>query len=151
MEKTLDKPKIPERRNPYNPGRFYEDDKDAPNPRDRLWERRNDELANIKRLGSKAPVKCAVGWPSMIVEAPKATSDDEPSRREIVEHANALADELGMSRQQFYLTALIELIEKIENERLTQEYNEAYGGGMEEEEEELLRSVKEYHRRRLSV
>lgn len=148
MGKTLDKPK---RRNPYNPGRFYEDDKDAPNPRDRLWERQGEELANVKRLGGKAPEKGAVSWPKMIVEAPEATPDDEPSRREIIEHANALADELGMSRQQFYLTALVEFVEKIENERLTQEYNEAYSGGMEDAEKELLRDVKEYHRRRLSV
>ncbi len=56
-----------------------------------------------------------------------------------------------MSREQFYWTALIEFIEKIENERLTQEYNEAYDGRMEEEEKELLEDVKEYHRRRFSV
>ena len=50
----------------------------------------------------------------------------------ITEHANRLADELGMTREQFYSEALIEFIEKTENQRLTEEY-----GRMEENEEDI--------------
>lgn len=151
MEKTLDKPKVPEPRNPYNTGRFFEDERDTPTPKDRLWEHQRGKSTNVQRHAFKTREKGAVSWLGVPAKALGATSADEPSRQEIVEHANSLADELGMSREQFYWTALIEFIEKIENERLTQEYNEAYDGGMEEEEKELLEDVKEYHRRRFSV
>lgn len=72
-------------------------------------------------------------------------------KEDLTKHANALADELGVSPEELYSSALIEFIERYENERLTRELNEVYGDGMEPEEKEFVQHVKEYHRRRLST
>lgn len=85
------------------------------------------------------------------VRATAAESAEKPRWQKVIEHANSLADERGMSREEFYATALIEFIEKRENERITEELNEVYGAEMDERQKEFQRQARDYRRRRLSA
>ena len=71
---------------------------------------------------------------------PAMNALEKPTYQRIVEHANSLADEVGMEREQFYQAALIEYIEKLENARTTQELNQVYKN-IDAEEETLSTSI----------
>ena len=72
-------------------------------------------------------------------------SSEKPRWRKIVEHADSLADERGMTREQFYSKALIEFIEKIENLRVAEELNEVYKNIDQEEENAFLNRLVSHY------
>ena len=72
------------------------------------------------------------------------------SREEADRTANIVAARLKVTHAQAYSEA-IALIEKRENEKLTEELNEVYGGELEPEEREFRQRAKDYRRRRLSA
>ncbi len=86
----------------------------------------------------------------MYVRALTRASAEKPRWKKIIEHANSLADERGMSREQFYSTALIEFIEKIENLRITEELNEVYKDIDQQEENALLNRLVSHYDPRLA-
>jgi len=75
---------------------------------------------------------------------------EKPPYQRIVEHANSLADEVGMEREQFYQAALIEYIEKLENARTTQELNQVYKNIDAEEDVAFLNRLVRHYAFRLA-
>lgn len=125
-EKMLEERKASEQRNPFSPGRFYEDTRDIENRKGRLWERgegTDDQRVVVLRMRWRD----ATNQFEEYVRSSVRASADEPRGRKVLDHADSLADEVGMPREEFYLSALIEYIEKRENERISRELNEAYG------------------------
>lgn len=127
---------------PVDPSVYYSDPKDNP------WEQKRKRppravLVNIRRRNMP-------DWPNNYVRPPSDAPAAKSRWQKIIEHANSLADEQGMSREEFYSTALIEHIEKIENERLTEEYNEAHRAMGEEENLEFLNRLVNHYDPRLA-
>ena len=79
-----------------------------------------------------------------------AASAEKPRWQKIIEHANSLADEAGMSREEFYSRALIELIEKLENARVTKELNEVYKNIDREEDVAFVNRLVRHYDPRLA-
>jgi predicted DNA-binding protein len=67
---------------------------------------------------------------------------------DLARRADALAEELNVTRSQLFSRALSEFIERYENVRLLERLNEAYSEGPDEDESELLERAREYHRDR---
>lgn len=84
------------------------------------------------------------------VRATAAESAGKSRWQKIIEHANSLADERGMSREEFYSQALIEFIEKIENLRISEELNEAYKNIDQQEDTAFLNHLVSHYDPRLA-
>lgn len=153
VEKMLDGPRVrkPLKPKPFGTSKYREDARDNPNPADGRWKEYDEESRRPRYSGGIAEVRGFVSEMEMYTNALASTFSEQPRWQRIIEHAHSLADERGMSREEFYSTALLALIEKYEDEKLTRAYDEAYDGEMEEEEEEMLRHVTAYNRRRLSA
>lgn len=134
------------RHNPVDPSRYHlVDPRDKPDPRERVWELECGEPHHPPRLWLKVPKAAAAGPLEAAVRAVIDASNEKPRWQKIVEHANSLAERSEMTREQFYSTALIEFIERLENERIAKEMNEAYKGIDQEEDLEFLRrAVRSY-------
>ncbi len=126
MENTLDQPRVQKPKNRYyGTSRYREDARDNPNPADGRWKEYDEESPRPRYSGGIAEIRGLVSELEMYTNALASTFSEQPRWQGIVEHANSLADELGMSREQFYSTALLALIEKYEEDKLTRAYNEA--------------------------
>lgn len=68
-------------------------------------------------------------------------------RKELAEEADALAQELRVTRSELYSMALRDFIRRRENARLLERLDAAYGDGLDAEEERLLKEAKETARR----
>lgn len=126
-EKTLEGHKASERRNPFSPGRFYEDTREIENRKGRLWEHGEGTEDDQRVVVVRMRWRDATNRFEEYVRSSVRASADESRGRKVLDHADSLADEMGMPREEFYLGALIEYIEKRENERIGRELNEAYG------------------------
>ncbi len=84
------------------------------------------------------------------VRALSRASAEQPRWQRIIEHADSLADRLEMSREEFYETALIEYIEKLENARISRELNEAYKDIDQEEDLAYLNELVSHYDPRLA-
>lgn len=62
-------------------------------------------------------------------------------REDLTKHVSALADELGVSPEKLYSSALIEFIEKYENERIARELTEAYANIDQNEDVDFLNNA----------
>lgn len=116
---TKKKPGRMLRRNPVDASGYQNTDARDEQRREREQSRRFVCFFDGKRSRPVAPL-------GMHVRTLAHSSAEKPRWQKIIEHADSLADERGMSREEFYSMALIELIEKFENERLTEEYNKDY-------------------------
>lgn len=65
-------------------------------------------------------------------------------RSDLARKADALAEELEVSRSRLYAMALSEFIERHENRRLLERLNEAYAEGPTDEEKEIVERTKDY-------
>lgn len=151
MGKTVSPPRsASRRRNPYDPGRYKEDVRDNPDPRDKRWEQEGEDSDNLLRFALRARRKNAAVQLEMVIKALTIDSSEKPRWQKIMEHANSLADRLGMSREKFYETALIEYIEKLENARISEELNEAYKSIDQQEENAFLNRLVSHYDPRLA-
>jgi serine phosphatase RsbU (regulator of sigma subunit) len=120
---TQEIPKVRGRRNPVSPSGYHGDD-----PKDEPQEHGHEEQPwFLPRRRFNARDRDAASQLEKHVRALAAASAEKPRWQKIIEHANSLADEVGTSREEFYAAALIQYIEKRENERISRELNEAYG------------------------
>jgi hypothetical protein len=126
---------------------FSEYQEDA---RDRARDHERDAWRLLAHYIFQAPKREAISQLEKHVRSIAEASAQKPRWQKIIEHANSLADELGMSREEFYSRALIDLIEKLENERLTEEYDEAYREMGEEEDLTVLNHLVRHYDPRLA-
>lgn len=138
-------PRTSRRRNPVDASLYHNryDPRDEP-PKER------EEEPRFPSYGLRPRERSAFGYPGACVGAVAAASADRPRWQKIIEHANSLADERGISREQFYAMALIEFIEKIENLRITEELNEAYENIDQQEETAFLNLLVRHYDPRLA-
>lgn len=64
----------------------------------------------------------------------------------LFEQADALAQEMHLSRSRLFVLALEEFIRRRQNRQLQAQLNEAYGGEPDAEESARLRGMRRYHR-----
>jgi hypothetical protein len=98
------------------------DDRDAPPPSDELYKFGEKESRRISYWDDAWPRKDEAHQLEVLIRALAQTFAEKPRWQRIIEHANTLADELGVPRERFYADALVEFIEKTENERLIERY-----------------------------
>jgi hypothetical protein len=146
---TKEKPIKTVRRNPVDTSGYQNTD-----ARDEQRKEREQSQRFVCFFGTKETAafgqRDAGGQLEMYVRALTRASAEKPRWKKIIEHANSLADERGMSREQFYSTALIEFIEKIENLRITEELNEVYKDIDQQEENALLNRLVSHYDPRLA-
>lgn len=134
-----------ERRNPVDPNPYHQD------PRDRPQDHEHGESWFLPHISEfEVRKRDAVGHLEKRVRTLAEKSAEKPRWQKIIEHANSLADEMEMSREQFYSTALIQFIEKLENARITNELNEVYKNIDQEEDVAFLNHLVRYYDPRLA-
>lgn len=137
--------------NPYTHSAYYEDAREKPNPTDKQWGRVQDsDVLPYPHPMIEERKKSAASWLEMRMRTLAMASEDKQRWQRITEHANSLADERGMSHEEFYSKALIEFIEKIENLRITEELNEVYKNIDQEEENAFLHHLVSHYDSRLA-
>lgn len=120
----------PIRKRPEQPEQAYRlgsDERDVHGSSEDFFESEEEKRSSIGRESRFSTREEAAHSEEFITNRGK-TSTDRRRRQKVLEHANSLADDLGMSREQFYLAALVEYMGKIENEKATRELNESYEG-----------------------
>ena len=133
--------------------RGYQADKprDRPNPRDLLFasEELEPRRASPRWYGGGQSYRIGSQMDAVIRSIANLSSG-KPRWRKIVEHADSLAKESGMTREEFYSTALIEMIEKLENARINSELTETYANIDQEEDMGFLNSAVLHYNPRLA-
>jgi hypothetical protein len=135
------------RRNPVDFGLFYQDR----DPRDAERKRREEGSFTVTHSDWGVPRVGKASATERYFRAVALTSKDRLRWRRMIEHANNLAQERGMTREEFYSKALIGLIEALENDKLAEELSEIYGTETDDQQKEFLRQARDYRRRRLSA
>jgi hypothetical protein len=143
MAETLKKPTKIERLNPFDASLYLKDPKDE--QQEERGEPRHFWYVEFKPSGREP-----VGQLEMYMRSLAESPVEKPRWQKLVEHANSLADELKIPREQFYWTALVEYIEKLENARVTDELNEAYKNIDREEDVAFLNRLVRYYDPRLA-
>lgn len=118
--------------------------------RDRPRERKREEPMPAWLFYEAVNRKALRGQLETRVRELAEASTEKPRWQKIIEHANSLADESGMSREQFYWMALAQLIEKFENVRISEELNEAYKHIDQEEDLAFLNHMVSHYDPRLA-
>jgi metal-responsive CopG/Arc/MetJ family transcriptional regulator len=66
---------------------------------------------------------------------------------ELLQQADDAARQMGLSRSRLFAVAIAEFLERQKQERMLQQLNEVYAGGMAGEEKRLLKQMKAKVRR----
>lgn len=141
--KALDLVDSAEHSRPYNPNAWYD------RCRGRRREQEKDRPEPLIFLHSWIG-RAAIGQLEAQLRSIVDMSAEKPRWQKIIEHANSLADERGMTREEFYSMALVELIEKLENARISRELNEAYKAIDQEEDLAYLNELVSHYDPRLA-
>lgn len=137
---------LPKLHNPSDHNAYYKDARDKPDPTDRQWGwPQESDAPPYPRPQTEEREKSTVSWLEMRIRALAMASEDKPRWQKIIEHANALADEQGMPHEQFYATALIQYIGKLENEKFTHELNESYKDTNQDEDVAVLNYLVDHY------
>lgn len=132
-----------ERSRPFNPNAYYD------RCRGRRQEQKEDRPAR-SFITFRYWNKPATSQLETHMRAIANTSAEKPRWQKIIEHASSLADERGMTCEEFYSMALVEFIEKLENEKITEQLNEAYKNIDQEEDVAFLNRVVSHYDPRLA-
>lgn len=119
------------------------DERDARVPSDAISWHGEKELPRISYHEGPTPRREQADHLESLIRLLAYSSTEKPRWQRIVEHANTLAAELGVSRERFYADALVEYIGKIENEKFTRELNASYEDVDQSEETEVLNYLVE--------
>src|SRR5215218_9113592 len=136
----MDMPNPKPVRNPSDVSPYYEDARD----RQRQQERK-EPLPLFPHLKPILEKRDATSQLERYIRALATESAKKPRWQKIIEHANSLADELGVSRERFYWMALADYIEKLENARVTSELNDAYKHIDREDDVAFLNRLVSYY------
>lgn len=127
------------------------DPRDEPNPREILLESEDSELRRPPpRWYGGGQGYEIVGSLETVIRSLANLSSEKPRWRKIVEHADSLAKESKMTREEFYSAALIGMIEKLENARINSELTEAYANIDQEEDINFLNNAVLHYDPRLA-
>ena len=119
-------------------------------PKDEDWERRRKRSKSTPAAPSsdkRRSTDRSEPQFGVLLRAACALSE----RENLTEHADTLADYLGVSRERLYSMTLAEFIERHESAQLTEEINQAYDEELEREDEQFLAHVKNYQGRVLNT
>lgn len=108
------------------------DERDARAHSGGIWWLGEKELPRISYQKEPTPRREQTDHLESLIRLLAYTSTEKPRWQRIIEHANTLAAELGVPRERFYADALVEFIEKTENQRLTERYER-----IQEDEEDI--------------
>lgn len=118
-----------------------EDERDARSPSENLWKVGGEEKPPLHIFQIHSPKRGEFHNITAFVEALARLSNDKPRWQKITEHAESLANDSDMTLEEFYSTALIEFIEKSENERINRELTKAYANIDQEEDLSFVNKV----------
>ena len=132
----------------YDPTVMYGvevDERDTRIPSEQTWGAEERKKLNATyHISSKTKRKQLAHLESFITTLAEMSTEKARWQR-IIEHANSLADELEMPHEQFYSTALIEYIGKLENEKFTRELDESYKDADQNEDVAVLNYLIDHY------
>lgn len=118
-----------------------EDERDVRTSSEHLWKVGGEEKPPFSILQMHSRKRDEFHHITAFVNALARISTEKPRWEKIVEHAESLAKESSITLEEFYSTALIEFIEKSENERINKELTEAYANIDQEEDLAFVNNV----------
>lgn len=118
-----------------------EDERDTRTSSENLWRIGGEEKPPLRIFQIHSHKRGELRYITAFVDALARLSNDKPRWQKITEHAESLAKESDMTLEEFYSTALIEFIEKSENERINKELTKAYANIDQEEDLAFVNKV----------